>query len=127
MKDSVLTDAQGNTYRIVANWWMKGLTALCLLNFVILMLIVAGLIDNIRRVEDTMSFSSKFEQRQLALSDMANSRVEAEKWAYEAECREVKSRGQECMTDPKWYADPAKYPLIANDPMGAGLFPPNNK
>lgn len=123
MKDSVLTDDRGNTYRIVSNWWMKGLTCLCLLNFFILMLIVAGLIDNIRRVEDAMSFSNKFEQRQKALSDMANSRVEAEKWGFDKICDAQKLKGQTC-PEPKWYADPAKYPLIADDPMGAGLFPP---
>lgn len=124
MKDSVLTDARGNTYRIVANGWMRGLTALCLLNFLILMLIVAGLIDNIRRVDYAMSFNSKFDQRQKALSEMASSRVEAEVWAFTKICEELKAKGQECMQNPKWYADPAKYPLIADDPMGAGLFPP---
>lgn len=119
-----LTDHQGNVYRVVKSNWMKALTALCVLNFIVLMLIVAGLIDNIRRVEDTMSFGTKMAQRNSALSDIAASRAKANIWAFNKTCEIVKRMGEDCLDNPQWYADPKLYPLIADDPAGAGLFPP---
>lgn len=123
MPDS-LVDKHGNTYRIISNRWLKGLTILCVINFIILLLIVGGLVDNIRRVESAMSFSDKMAQRNMALSDIAASRAKANIWAFEKTCELIEQQGKPCMDDPKWYADPTQYPLIANDPAGAGLFPP---
>lgn len=119
-----LTDRDGNTYRIVESRWLKALTIASVINFTILMLIIAGLIDNIRRVEIAMTFSDKWGQRASALSDIAASRAEANIWAFNKTCEWVKSIGQQCMQNPVWYADPKKYPLIVDDPAGAGLFPP---
>lgn len=124
MIHNTLTDTEGNEFKIVSNWWMKALTGLCILNFVVLMLIIAGLIDNIRRVEATMSFSDKMTQRNQAVSDIAGSRALANIWAFEETCKIVKQQGRECMANPKWYADPNKYPLLVDDVAGAGLFPP---
>jgi hypothetical protein len=119
-----LTDKDGNTYRIVESWWLKALTIASIVNFVILMLIIAGLIDNVRRVEIAMTFSDKWAQRNGALSDIAASRAEANIWAFKKTCEWVLSQGQKCFENPQWYADPKKYPLIVDDPAGAGLFPP---
>lgn len=127
MPDRTLTDSKGNTYRIISNRWMQALTALCILNFVVLMLIIAGLIDNVRRVEQTMSFSDKMDQRNRALGDMVEKRVTANIWSFNTVCTLAKKDGMPCMENPQWYADPAKYPLIADDPFGAGLFPPKEK
>jgi hypothetical protein len=124
MPNRTLTDKHGNTYRLISNNWLKGLTALCMLNFVVLMLIIAGLIDNIRRVETTMQFTDKVDQRNKALGEIAGSRAKANIWAFEKTCNLWEKAGGRCMADPQWYADPNNYPLIVDDPMGAGLFPP---
>lgn len=125
MPHKTLTDIEGNKYTIVASWWMKALTIVAIVNFLILMIIVAVLIDNYRDIDTTLKVTDKTQQRNQALGDIAASRAVANKWAFEKTCELViKSLGQPCMENPIWYADPAKYPLIATDPAGAGLFPP---
>lgn len=122
---STLTDKAGRTYKIVSSRWLWALTIMSAINFAVLVFIIAGLIDNVHRVEEALSFSDRMNQRNAALGDIAASRAVANIWAYEKTCELIKKEGQQCLQNPKWYADPAKYPLIVNDPAGAGLFPPS--
>jgi hypothetical protein len=119
-----LTDVDGNSYKVVSSKWLRVLTAIAAANFIILVLIVAVLIDNIRTINNEVIHTNKLGQRNRALSEIAASRAISAQWTYHKVCEDVKRRGEDCLENPKWYADPDKYPLIADDPMGAGLFPP---
>lgn len=119
-----LTDPEGNSYRIYPSWWIKWLTGIASINFIVLVLIIAWLIDNTQTIQSTLDYTEKGRQRNLAIQDFAEGRLKANMWTYEKVCEMAKKLNEPCLDSPKWYADPTKYPLIANDPMGAGLFPP---
>lgn len=121
---NTLTDKQGNTYRIFPSRWLKALTAIAVINFVILIVVVAFMIDNTKRIEETLTFTDKAAQRNAAVNEIAGSRATANIWAFHEACDYATKQGRTCLANPKWYADPEKYPLIVDDVMGAGLFPP---
>ncbi len=130
MNDAVhktLTDAKGNTYRVVASWWLKALTGMALFNFIILMCIIAVVLDNMQAIQATTTYGAKFNQRNAAIADVIQGRTEANIWSFTTVCYLAERAGKECLKNPTWYADPKKYPLIANDDAGAGLFPPMEK
>lgn len=118
-----LTDELGRTYKVVSSQWLRALTAVAITNFVILVAITAVLIQNSQSIQDTMNFTAKVAQRNAASAEVAESRLKANMWAFQQACEAVKRNGGACM-EAIWYADPAKYPLIADDPTGAGVFPP---
>lgn len=124
MPNQTLTDSAGNKYKVVSSNWLKVTAGIAIFNFLILIGITAALLDNVQAVQSTLQITDKVSQRNAALGDIAASRALANIWAYEKTCELVKKQGQECLPNPKWYADPAKYPLIANDIAGVGLFPP---
>lgn len=124
MPHLTLTDSDGNKYKVVSSNWLKVTLGIAVFNFLILIGITAALLDNVQAVQNALSITEKVSQRNAALSDIAASRAVANIWAFEKTCELIKKQGQECLPNPKWYADPAKYPLIANDIAGVGLFPP---
>lgn len=118
-----LTDNEGNTYRIVSSWGLKAVTAIVVLNFVILMLIIAGLIDNVRSVEHAMDFNGRISERERAQEEILRKRTELQQWVYLEVCNMNKERAEPCLINPSvWWADPKGYPLLANDPDAQSLF-----
>lgn len=118
-----LTDELGRTYKVVSSQWLRALTAVAVINFIVLIAITAVLIENSQSIQNTMNFTAKVAQRNAASAEVAESRLKANMWAFQQACEAAKRHGEVCM-EAVWYADPAKYPLIANDPTGAGVFPP---
>ena len=119
-----LTDSDGNTYKVVSSRWLRVLTAIAAGNFVILILIVAVLIENARTINEEVQYTNKAGQRNAALNEIAEGRAIALRWTYEQVCEKAQEAGKKCVEGVQWYADPSKYPLIANDPAGSGIFPP---
>ena len=119
-----LTDDKGNTYRVVKNWWLQALTAIAILNFIIVLLILAGLIDNVRAVDEALNFKAKTSQRENAINEMIVNRTEIMQRMYLELCELDKEKAEPCQIRNNWWADPARYPLIANDPEHTALFPP---
>lgn len=105
----------------------KGLFALAIVNFLVSLIIAALLIGNIRAIRDVTDFNSKLTQRNQAMDEMLYHRAEIQQWMYERICEHQKAENKPCYTNPQWWADPKKYPLIANDPSGTGLFPQDIK
>lgn len=88
-----------------------------------IVLITVAVNANARMAELDLS-REKSKQRAAALGDIINDRSSTQVYSYNKACEYAKEKGQACLVNTKWYADPDKYPLIAHDPMGVGLFPP---
>lgn len=65
-------------------------------------------------------------QRRAANDEMLINRQRVQAWTFEEMCKWVKSQGRECLSNPNWWADPKRYPLLTGDnAKGTGLFPPD--
>jgi len=123
-----LTDENGIQYRVVKSSWLKVVTGIAIIEFILIFAIIAGLIDNIRAVEDTLKYSTKMSQRNAAITELLMNRTVIQQQMFLTLCEMDTLRAEPCVIrDNNWWADPEKYPLIADDPESVSLFPPKKK
>jgi len=122
MQTQILIDSKGQKFTVVKGWWANIITIFTILNFIVLMLIVAVVIDNRRAVDDTTALNDKMKQRLQASEELSRNRAEIEAYVYDRACKDAQAHGDKCLDNPQFWADPFKYPALFNDPMGAGLF-----
>ena len=117
----------GGIYQVVSKTWTQAVATLLgalVLGFCFLGWQLRGTVE---ALQATQLQTEKWKQRSQAMDEMLLNRAIVQKWTYEQACDYAKSLGKVCLENPIWWADPAKYPLIANDPSGTGLFPKENK
>lgn len=119
-----LSDEAGTKYRVVKTSWLKAVMAIAVIEFILIFAIIAGLIDNIRAVEDTLKYSTKMSQRNAAITELLMNRTVIQQQMFLTLCEMDNLRAEPCLIRDNWWADPAKYPLIADDPESISLFPP---
>lgn len=117
-----LFDRDNNAYRVIKTNWYRLLIGASVTQFVLLFIIVAGLIDNYRALESMTNSTSKFLQRNHAINDIMVQRTLIQQKMFLDIC---KLKGDTtCAITSEWWADPKRYPLIADDPDSIALFPP---
>lgn len=105
--------------------WVKALLSIAVVQFILLMVVFAVLIDNMQNIQNNSHNVAVTTQRDLATNEVIHKRTQLFQWVYLQTCEANKSRAEPCIIIPSsWWADPKDYPLIVDDPASADLFPP---
>lgn len=92
-------------------------------NFTLLMVCFAILIDNMQSLQNTNHSTELSLQRDMAINEVVHKRTQRSQWVYLQICQ-LKGNTPCLIVPSDWWADPKSYPLIADDPKNADLFPP---
>jgi hypothetical protein len=124
-KEVHLTDSGGKpiTYVIISKKWKHMVTALLYCNLVFLFALMIAVYKNIVRLDDGEKSTAIMRERNRAMDEMLVNRAKSQEWVFKETCDRAKKEGRMCFENPQWWADPAKYPHLVNDPDGTGLFP----
>jgi hypothetical protein len=128
VKDSIhntMEGRDGKTYVVVSLKWKRMMTYLNIVGLLCGMAICYWVWANQSAIEEVKHLTEKAKLRAKAQAEVTRSRAEIQVFSYNKACAYAKSKGEECLLYPKWWAKREDYPLIANDPyFGDGLFGP---
>lgn len=117
-----LSDEQGTEYVLVSLGWKRAITGLVVVGLGMLMIAMLVLLFQYRDIEELNKFKEMSAQRRAAIDEVFKERQRVGQWTYEQACKYAQSKGELCLTDIKWWADPRKYPLLEG--QGIGFVPP---
>lgn len=120
------TPTQGHSsgYKVVSRIWLNAMTAVAIINFLVVMGLTATLIDVLHAVDKSTEFNEITRQRHRATDEMLQRRARIQQWNFQNVCVMMQERNQPCLDNPQWWADPSRYPLLQNEyRSGSGLFP----
>lgn len=114
------------SYKVISRRWLNafvGLLTTLLLLVGYLSYLSYNLQQKVRAVETDADVIS---ERRKAFDEMQNNRMEIIRFSYNRACQYAKERGETCIANPRFYADPLKYPTLSGKD-GLGLLPPTQE
>lgn len=120
-----VTDNEGytNVYKVVSHYWTTAMTILVVAELILICFLIYMAFTNRAYIHSLGKQDEIQSKRNAAMDEMLLKRAESQIFSYTQACDYAKSKGESCLENPKWWANPENYPELQNQPSGTGLFP----